>query len=334
MKTKIFRDTTEDIRDAAQIIAGGGLVAFPTETVYGLGADALNEEAVLKVYAAKGRPSDNPMIVHISSNDDFEKLTPEVTKDMKALMKVFWPGPMTMIVRRRPLVPDVTTGGLDTVGIRMPDHPVALELIERSGCPIAAPSANLSGKPSPTTAQHVVDDLDGRVEGIICSDDCQFGIESTVIDMTGAVPMILRPGIITREDLETTLHKKVLLDPALNKRPDQSDNQDFKPKAPGMKYKHYAPKAQMVVFEGRPDEVEAAMDRERSEREALGQKVCIIAFNDKDQKAAAHQFFARLREADKSGADVILAAALREEGVGFSVMNRMLKSAGYNIKKI
>lgn len=334
MNTKILNDTTEEIEEAARMIAGGGLVAFPTETVYGLGADALNSDAVGRVYAAKGRPSDNPMIVHISSDEELKKLTPKITKDMERLMKVFWPGPMTMIVKRNPIIPDVTTGGLDTVGIRMPDNPVALELIAKSGCPIAAPSANLSGKPSPTAAQHVIDDLKGRVDAIICSDDCQFGIESTVIDMTGLVPMILRPGIITREDLETALGKRVLLDPTLNKRPDKFNNGDFKPKAPGMKYKHYAPKAQMIVFEGKMEAIEAAIDRERIEREALGQNVSVIIFDNAEQKTAAHQFFAKLREADRNGADVILAAALKEEGIGFSVMNRMLKSAGYNIRKV
>lgn len=334
MNTKILNDTTEEIEEAARMIAGGGLVAFPTETVYGLGADALNSDAVGRVYAAKGRPSDNPMIVHISSDEELKNLTPKITKDMERLIKVFWPGPMTMIVKRNPIIPDVTTGGLDTVGIRMPDNPVALELIAKSGCPIAAPSANLSGKPSPTAAQHVIDDLKGRVDAIICSDDCQFGIESTVIDMTGLVPMILRPGIITREDLETALGKRVLLDPTLNKRPDKFNNGDFKPKAPGMKYKHYAPKAQMIVFEGKMEAIEAAIDRERIEREALGQNVSVIIFDNAEQKTAAHQFFAKLREADRNGADVILAAALKEEGIGFSVMNRMLKSAGYNIRKV
>ena len=334
MNTKILNDTTEEIEEAARMIAGGGLVAFPTETVYGLGADALNSDAVGRVYAAKGRPSDNPMIVHISSDEELKKLTPKITKDMERLIKVFWPGPMTMIVKRNPIIPDVTTGGLDTVGIRMPDNPVALELIAKSGCPIAAPSANLSGKPSPTAAQHVIDDLKGRVDAIICSDDCQFGIESTVIDMTGLVPMILRPGIITREDLETALGKRVLLDPTLNKRPDKYNNGDFKPKAPGMKYKHYAPKAQMIVFEGKMEAAIAAIDRERIEREALGQNVSVIIFDNAEQETAAHQFFAKLREADRDGADVILAAALKEEGIGFSVMNRMLKSAGYNIRKV
>ncbi|MEY8368458.1 L-threonylcarbamoyladenylate synthase [Anaerovoracaceae bacterium 42-11] len=334
MNTKLLSDTTEDIAAAAHILAAGGLVAFPTETVYGLGANALDAEAVGKVYAAKGRPSDNPMIVHISSKDDLLALTPEITADMQVLMEHFWPGPMTMIVPRLPLIPDTTTGGLDTVGIRMPDHPVALSLISAAQCPIAAPSANLSGKPSPTTARDVIEDLQGRVDGIIQSTDCQVGIESTVIDMTTAQPMILRPGIITKEDFEEALKKPVALDPTLNQRPDAFNNGDFKPRAPGMKYKHYAPKAQMTVFEGSPEAVRKAICEEAAKYRAAGRKVCVISFDEKDQKAAAHQFFARLREADREGADMILASALPEEGIGFSVMNRMLKSAGYNIRKV
>ncbi len=334
MNTKLLKDTTEDIAAAADILAAGGLVAFPTETVYGLGANALDAEAVGKVYAAKGRPSDNPMIVHISSKDDLLALTPEVTADMQLLMEHFWPGPMTMIVPRLSLIPDTTTGGLDTVGIRMPDHPVALSLISAAQCPVAAPSANLSGKPSPTTAKDVKEDLYGRVDAIIESTDCQVGIESTVIDMTGEQPMILRPGIITREDFEEALKKPVALDPTLNQRPDTFNNEDFKPRAPGMKYKHYAPKAQMTVFEGSPQAVQEVICREAAKYRAEGKKVCVISFDEKDQKAAAHQFFARLREADREGADMILASALPEEGIGFSVMNRMLKSAGYNIRKV
>lgn len=334
MKTKFFKDTKEDLRRAAEIIASGGLVAFPTETVYGLGADALNPEAVAKVYAAKGRPSDNPMIVHISSKDDLIKLTPRITADMEKLMEAFWPGPMTMIVPRLSVVPDVTTGGLDTVGIRMPDHPAALELIRLSGCPIAAPSANLSGKPSPTTAGHVADDLSGRIDAVVCGEDCQVGIESSVIDVTTDAPMILRPGIITKEDFERALGKPVALDPTLNRRPDTFNNDEFKPKAPGMKYKHYAPKAEMIIFEGAPEAARRAMEAEKTAREDAGQKVCLISFDEGEEVTAAHDFFRRLRESDEAGADVILTMALCEEGVGFSVMNRMLKSAGYNIRKV
>lgn len=334
LNTKLLSDTTENIALAAGIIADGGLVAFPTETVYGLGADALNAEAVGKVYAAKGRPSDNPMIVHIASKADFARLTPYITEDMEKLMEAFWPGPLTMVVPRKPLIPDTTTGGLNTVGIRMPDHLVALELISKSGCPIAAPSANLSGKPSPTVAQHVVDDLDGRVDAILCSNDCQVGIESTVIDMTGERPMILRPGVITKKDFEEVLGKVVLMDPTLNQRPGDRGDAEFAPKSPGMKYKHYAPNAPMLVFEGDPDEVRCAIIEEKILRESRGEKVAAMLFDETDERAAAQKFFAQLREADKANVDVILAAAMPEEGIGFSVMNRMLKSAGYNIKKI
>lgn len=341
MFTRIFGTTTEEIKQAAEIIKDGGLVAFPTETVYGLGADALNAEAVGKVYAAKGRPSDNPMIVHISSKDDVLKLTPKITEDMQKLMDAFWPGPLTMVVPALDVIPKVTTGGLDTVGIRMPSEPAAAELISASETPIAAPSANLSGKPSPTSYKHVADDLDGRIDGIIAGGDCEAGIESTVVDMTEDVPSVLRPGIITAKQLSEVLRKQVGIDPALLEKPDIFNNgglletgADFKPKSPGMKYKHYAPKAEMIIYQGEPEKVKLAMAEEKVKRNSFGQKVEIIVFDDEHPEAAAHEFFARLRACDKAGVDVILAAALREDGIGFAVMNRMFKSAGYNIKEV
>ena len=341
MFTRIFGTTTEEIKQAAEIIKDGGLVAFPTETVYGLGADALNAEAVGKVYAAKGRPSDNPMIVHISSKDDVLKLTPKITEDMQKLMDAFWPGPLTMVVPALDVIPKVTTGGLDTVGIRMPSEPAAAELISASETPIAAPSANLSGKPSPTTYQHVVDDLDGRIDGIIAGGECKAGIESTVVDMTEDIPSVLRPGIITAKQLSEVLGKQVGIDPALLEKPDIFNNgglletgADFKPKSPGMKYKHYAPKAEMIIYQGEPEKVKLAMAEEKVKRNSFGQKVEIIVFDDEHPEAAAHDFFARLRACDKAGVDVILAAALREDGIGFAVMNRMFKSVGYNIKEV
>lgn len=334
METKILKDTNEDMEIAAKIIATGGLVAFPTETVYGLGANALDSQAVGKVYAAKGRPSDNPMIVHISSKDDLAKLTTVISTDMSILMENFWPGPLTMVVNKNEVVPMVTTGGLDTVAVRMPDNKIALDLITMSKCPIAAPSANLSGKPSPTTGQHVIDDMFGRIDGIILGEDCRVGIESTVVDMTGEIPMILRPGILTKEKLSEALGKEILLDPTLTKRPDQFNNEDFKPKAPGMKYKHYAPNAEMIVFEGQLEKVKVEIERVKKQREAKGQTVGVIFYEENESEKAAHDFFAKLREYDKDGIDVILAVALKENGIGFSVMNRMLKSAGYNIKKL
>ena len=332
MKTRLLKDTEEDIRIAAKIIEQGGLVAFPTETVYGLGANAMDADAVRKIYEAKGRPADNPTIVHIAAREELGQVTFLVTEDMKTLMDRFWPGPMTMIVPRGEYIPYVTTGNLETVGVRMPENEVARELIRRSGCPIAAPSANLSGRPSPTTAQHVIDDLDGRIDAVIQSGPCRIGIESTVIDMTGKIPMILRPGYITKKDFEDALGQEILLDPTLNRKP--REGEDFHPKAPGMKYRHYAPRAEMIIFKGDRIRVEAAIDQERAEREALGQKVFVIDLDEDRETMAAHEIFAMLRQADREGADVILAAALPQRGVGFSVMNRMLKSAGFNVREV
>jgi len=337
MQTRYFGTKTEDIISAADIIKEGGLVAFPTETVYGLGADALNPDAVGKVYAAKGRPSDNPMIVHIAEKDELSKLTNRVTEDIKILEEIFWPGPLTIVVPALPIVPRVTTGGLDTVAVRMPSDEVARELIRQSECPIAAPSANLSGKPSPTTSKHVIDDLEGRIDAIIMGNNCQVGIESTVIDMTGDVPTILRPGLITKEMVEAALSKEVKFDPALLARPeiDEKGNMkassDFKPKSPGMKYKHYAPKAEMIIFRGDKDKVADMMIEYRENALKSGQKVEVIIFDDEHPEEAAKMLFYRLRECDKLNVDLILAEALPEEGVGFSVMNRMFKSAGYHI---
>lgn len=337
-ETMILGTEPSDIRAAAAIIRDGGLVAFPTETVYGLGADGMNGEAAAKIYEAKGRPSDNPMIVHISSKNDLKKLTDHITQDMKTLMDAFWPGPLTMVVPALPSVPRVTTGGLSTVAVRMPNHPVALALIEASGLPIAAPSANASGRPSPTTGMHVLDDLNGRIDAVIMGEPCQIGIESTVVDMTQDPPMILRPGKLTAEDLSRLLGKKVSMDPALLVRPDihrsgdslMETDAEFHPKSPGMKYKHYAPKAEMIIFEGEPEKVRLAIAEAKMERAERGEKVGIILYDDSRPEEAAHDFFAQLRAFDKSGVDVIFAAALKEDGVGFAVMNRMFKSAGYH----
>ncbi|MFQ8601754.1 MAG: L-threonylcarbamoyladenylate synthase [Anaerovoracaceae bacterium] len=347
MDTKILSTTEQDIEKAAAIIKNGGLVAFPTETVYGLGADALNEEAVSKIYIAKGRPSDNPMIVHIACCGDMDMLTPNISEDAKILMKNFWPGPMTMIVNKKDIVPERTTGGLDTVAVRMPDSKTALALISKAGCPIAAPSANLSGSPSPTRAEDVIDDMQGRIDAVISGEDCQIGIESTVIDMTGNLPVILRPGILTAEEISKVLGKSVIYDKALSQKPQDSD---FKPKSPGMKYKHYAPKAEMIIIESgtscgsEPDKgnlrnknIREKIEKIKREKEEEGLKVGVIIFDESERQVfrkAANQFFARLRDLDKEGVDVILAGALDEENqIGFAVMNRMLKSAGYNVIK-
>lgn len=341
METRILGTDEKDIAEAAQILRDGGLVAFPTETVYGLGADAMNDEAVGKVYAAKGRPSDNPMIVHVAKIEDLKSLTENITEDMKKLAESFWPGPLTMVVQARPGVSRITTGGLDTVAVRMPDNETALKLIEKAGVPIAGPSANLSGHPSPTSSSHVYDDLHDRIDAVIQGEKCKVGIESTVVDMTGELPVILRPGVVTAEQIGQVLCKKVEIDPAIIQKPQITRDgglletgDDFKPKSPGMKYKHYAPKAEMIIYVGDADKVRLAIAAEKMERVEFGQKVGILMFDNQSPEEAAHEFFSQLRAFDKRGVDVILAAALEEDGVGLAVMNRMFKSAGYNIRKV
>lgn len=351
MQTKLLTTDINDIAQAASIIRRGGLVALPTETVYGLGADALNADAVAAIYEAKGRPSDNPMIVHIARASDMGRLTPMLSPDIVTLIETFWPGPLTIVVKKKPDVPDRTTGGLDTVAVRMPDSKPALDLINMADTPIAAPSANISGRPSPTRAKDVIADMDGKIDAIIQGDDCRVGIESTVVDMTGDVPTILRPGIITAENLEAALGKEVKYDEALlqDGRFDDLDPADrvgvtqeqtdssveFRPKSPGMKYKHYAPKAQMTVIEGQRDKVKREIQRLKELNERLGLKVGVILFEEKAFIEAAHDFFAKLRDLDNEEVDLILAGALSDtDGVGFAVMNRMMKSAGYNIAKV
>lgn len=335
MKTLILSTSEEDLERAAHIIREGGLVAFPTETVYGLGADAMNARAVAGVYEAKGRPGDNPMIVHIARASDLGQLTPTLSPDIVTLVENFWPGPLTMILRKKPGVPDRTTGGLDTVAVRMPDSEAALGLITKAACPVAAPSANISGRPSPTRARDVIADMDGKIDAIIEGEDCRIGIESTVVDMTGEVPVILRPGIITAENIKAALGKEVVYDKALLGKISEENQEGIKPKSPGMKYRHYAPKADMTVIEGQRDKVKAEIERLKALNERLGLKVGVILFEEKAFIEAAHDFFARLRDLDSEGVDLILAGALSDtDGVGFAVMNRMLKSAGYNIARV
>lgn len=333
MITEHLTTSREDIEKAAKIVAAGGLVAFPTETVYGLGADALNEKAVASVYEAKGRPSDNPMIVHIAKREDLEKLTPDRDPRIDKIADSIWPGPLTIVVNKRPEIPERTTGGLDTVAVRMPDSETALQLIEMAGCPIAAPSANLSGSPSPTRARDVAADMDGRIDAIIYGGDCRVGIESTVLDLTGAKATILRPGYITADALEEILGEDVEYDRAL--KGDPANEADFKPRSPGMKYKHYAPKAEMIVIKGRREDVADEIERRKKIAEEEEKKVGVIQFGEEAFAEAAHDFFSRLRDLDAQGVDLILAGALSDEdGVGFAVMNRMLKSAGYNVIRV
>lgn len=332
----------EMVNEAAEVIKKGGLVAFPTETVYGLGANGMDPQAVAKIFAAKGRPSDNPLILHVSRASDIGQLTPVLTPKIIKLIDCFWPGPLTLVLPKKLEVPDITTGGLNTVAIRMPDDPVALELISRAGVPIAAPSANISGRPSPTRGDHVVADLDGKIDMILKGSDCRVGIESTVLDLTGDVPTILRPGILTAENIEAAIGVKVEMDPAILEDQSRHASQEgdqgedgFAPKSPGMKYTHYAPKASMTVLEGNRIKVQSELERLKKLNESIGLKVGIILFEEKAFIEAAHEFFARLRALDDEGVDLILAGALSDaDGVGFAVMNRMMKSAGYNIVKV
>ena len=277
MNTKIERVNPEQIdetimEEAGRLIAEGELVAFPTETVYGLGGDALHPEAARKIYAAKGRPSDNPLIVHIADFSDMERVAREVPEAARKLAGAFWPGPLTMIVWKSDAVPMATTGGMDTVAVRMPNHPVALDLIRKSGCLIAAPSANTSGRPSPTEASHVAEDLSGRIAMILDGGPVGIGIESTIIDLTESKPMVLRPGYITPQMLSEVLGEEVIIDPGIIAADDTR-----KPKAPGMKYKHYAPKADMVIVDGSSAAVISRINALVHEKQENGKKVAVIA---------------------------------------------------------
>ncbi len=337
METLRLSTSDDDLRRAGGIIRAGGLVAFPTETVYGLGADALNAEAVASVYEAKGRPSDNPMIVHIADATDLYSLIKGgrsgISAEASKLITNLWPGPLTMVFHKSPGVPNVTTGGLDTVAVRMPSNPTARRLIREAGRPIAAPSANLSGKPSPTTAEDVLEDMEGRINAVVMGEQCDVGIESTVLDLTGDFPQILRPGFITREKLSEVLGRKVYYDPSLLKMPeDIEDGEEFKPKSPGMKYKHYSPEAKVRIIEGGDEEFFFRAKEIGLEAKSRGEKVAILDYGS-DAGKAARKLFADLRELDRQGCDLILIRALPSIGFGFSVMNRMLKSAGYDVVK-
>lgn len=344
METKIYKieggnACRKMIEEAAAVIRQGGLAAFPTETVYGLGADALNPKAAEKIYAAKGRPSDNPLIVHIAENKDFELVARDVPKKARKLAEAFWPGPLTMIVKKNENVPYETTGGLDTVAVRMPNHFVALELIRESGCLIAAPSANASGRPSPTLASHVAEDLGGLIPVILDGGEVGIGIESTIVDMTEEVPMILRPGYITKAMLEKVIGT-VETDPGII-----ASDSGIRPKAPGMKYRHYAPKADLVVIDGAKDAVIEKINSLTGEMQSKGKTVGVIGTDEtvraycgdfvlsigarEDEDAIARHLYQILREFDEAGADIIYSESFQTPRIGQAIMNRLLKAAGH-----
>ncbi|MDD6571621.1 MAG: L-threonylcarbamoyladenylate synthase [Thermoflexaceae bacterium] len=328
---------------ASEILNRGGLVAFPTETVYGLGGNALDGEAAAKIYAAKGRPSDNPLIIHIADIDALKVLCSEIPPLAYSLAEHFWPGPLTMIMKKTEIVPHATTGGLDTVAVRMPNNRTALELIRRSGVYVAAPSANLSGRPSPTKAEHVRQDMDGRIDMIIDGGNGDIGIESTIIDLTDKVPVILRPGYITKEMLEAVIGP-VDIDKAVA----LGKQSDAPPKAPGMKYRHYAPRGEMVIVEGKdPDCVTEKINRLAAQKKKEGMKTGILATDETEpfykadyvisvgtrgsELSISSHLFDVLRQFDDLGVQYIVSEGFSRENVGYAIMNRLLKAAGGKI---
>lgn len=349
METKIIKIDKKQInksmiQEAGDILKRGGLVAFPTETVYGLGADALSGEAAAKIYAAKGRPSDNPLIVHITNMGDLEKVAEKIPAEAVKIAGKYWPGPLTMIFHKKDIVPYGTTGGLDTVAVRMPSHEIAREVIDAGGGFIAAPSANTSGRPSPTTAQHVKEDMDGRIEMIVDGGPVEIGVESTILDMTVTPPMILRPGAVTEEML-TELIGAVAVDHTLI----TADSTEA-PKAPGMKYRHYAPNAELVIIEGPAPKVTEEINRLARARQKEGYKVGIIGTEEtvsgytsgdvksigtrEDESTIAGRLYAVLREFDDDGVNYIYSESFATGGIGSAIMNRLLKAAGHHVINI
>lgn len=343
-KVAIINDINKDINyieEAGHIIGNGGIVAFPTETVYGLGADALNSEAVKKIFIAKGRPQDNPLIVHVSSKD-ISYLVKNVPNVAKELMNKFWPGPLTIILEKKDIIPQETSAGLSTIGIRMPNNEVALKLIELAGKPIAAPSANISGRPSPTEVNRCIEDLTGKVNYILGGERSDIGVESTIVDCTVEPPLVLRPGGITLEMLRE-IDSKIEIDKALKEKP----TENLKPKAPGMKYRHYAPNANLKIIRGKNEKTIEIINEMLENYIEKNNKVAILTtdenlinFNkgeiislgsNKNLSEIAKNLFESLRKCDDLGVQYILCQGFEEDGVGLAIMNRLNKAAGYDI---
>ncbi len=349
MKTEIVKIDEEQIDQeaiarAGEILKRGGLVAFPTETVYGLGGDALNENSSRLIYAAKGRPSDNPLIVHITNMEALKKIVTEIPPAARKLAERYWPGPLTMIFHKSSAVPLATTGGLDTVAVRMPSHKTARAMIDAAGGYIAAPSANRSGRPSPTVARYVIEDLDGLVDMIIDGGEVNIGLESTIIDLTGEVPTILRPGYVTQDMLTETLGlvdvDRTILDA----------NSHQAPKAPGMKYRHYAPKGNLSIVEGEPERVISYINERISALQKEGRKTGVIATDEtvaryhgddiksvgsrRDEEVIARHLFRILREFDDDNVEVMFTESFETAGIGQAIMNRLLKAAGHQVIQV
>lgn len=340
------RDPWLGAQMGGELIGMGELVAFPTETVYGLGANGLEGEAVRRIFEAKGRPADNPLILHIENPNHIVRLWKEVPHKARVLMHTFWPGPLTLIYHRSNVIPKEVTAGLDTVAVRMPDNKVALALIKEAGVPIAAPSANLSGRPSPTTAEHVLADMDGRIPLILDGGPCRFGVESTVLSLVGT-PTILRPGAVTKEMLEAVIGHVELAD-CLLKPMEEGE----KALSPGMKYKHYAPRAQVHVVTGEPEQAAARVLERYKEYSATGKKVAVagtkqtmeayerqgveaVLMGDRENPVTlCANLFTLLRTLDGEGAEVILCEGISPEGTGLAYMNRLLRAAGFEVEEV
>lgn len=350
MKTEIVTINYQAIDDAlikkaGEIIKQGGLVAFPTETVYGLGGDGLNPQSSQKIYQAKGRPSDNPLIIHIADFDALAPIVSDIPEKVYTLAKEFWPGPLTMVLERSDIVPQETTGGLNTIAVRMPKDPIALEFIRAAGGYVAAPSANLSGRPSPTHAKYVIEDMEGRIDLILAAEEeSQIGIESTILDMTTEPPCILRPGFITKEMLETVIGTTETDQTIFSNAGNQA------PKAPGMKYRHYAPKGQMVILEGEVQSVSKYINEQVHLHRSKGERVGIIATDETqsdypsglvksvgkrdDERTIARRLYLILREFDDEDIEYIYSESFGKEGIGQAIMNRLQKAAGHTILQI
>ncbi len=331
MKTKILTAGAEDIALAGRIIKEGGLVAFPTETVYGLGANALDENAVKKIYAAKGRPCDNPLIVHISKKEDFAPLVKEVTPSAEKLIDAFFPAPLTIILEKSEIINDTVSGGLNTVAVRMPTNEIARAVIDAAGCPVAAPSANTSGLPSPTKAKYVIDDMNGKIDAIIDGGDCEYGVESTVITLAYDVPTILRPGAVTKEMLEAVIGYVEVARAVTEGMAESEEAQ-----SPGMKYKHYSPRAKLVIVNGTKKQYEEFVNSRQNafalcfeEDEVNCKKVCYG--RETDDLSQARELFDALRKLDEAGAEKVYARMPHKTGVGMAVYNRLIRAAAFEI---
>lgn len=343
-ENNIDENAKEKLIQAGKIILDGGLVAFPTETVYGLGGDARNPQSSEKIYAAKGRPSDNPLIVHIADLDDLNYVAKDIPELAYRLADKFWPGPLTMILNKTDNIPLQTTGGLETVAVRMPSHVIAREFIRCAGGFVAAPSANISGRPSPTIAKYVIQDMDGRIDMIIDGDGSDIGLESTIVDLTSEVPMILRPGFITKEMLDEVIGNvdvdKTILE----------GNTKAAPKAPGMKYRHYAPKGELILVEGAPEDVVKYINEQTAKHKEKNEKTGVIGTLENagaykadsikitgsrhEEDKIANQLYTFLREFDDEEVQFMYAESFKTDGFGQAIMNRLLKAAGHKIVRV